>query len=69
MGLGKPQLKYEEGKLKASFSAGLDMDKDGQSSVGAEINVFIDAKEAVAEIVKDGAPDWLKDLLGAKAEA
>lgn len=63
----KPTLKYADGKLIASAEIGLDLDHDGKNSVGASINVEIDAMEAVGEIVKDGAPQWLKDLISSKS--
>lgn len=59
----KPELKYENGKLVAKASVGVDTDKDGQMSVGAEVTLFVDAQEAVAEILKQGIPQWMKDLL------
>ncbi len=59
----KPELKYEEGKLLAKVDVGVDTDKDGQNAVGAEVKIYIDAKEAVAEIIKSGAPQWLKDMI------
>lgn len=58
-----PELKYEEGKLIAKVSVGLDTDKDGVKSVGADVVIFIDAKEAFSEIIKQEIPQWLKDLL------
>lgn len=64
----KPELKYEGGKLIASASVGVDSDKDGQQSAGVEVKMFIDAQEAVAEIIKQEVPAWLKDLV-AKAQA
>jgi hypothetical protein len=63
----KPTLKYEDGKLKASASIGIDGDKDQKNSVSLKAELEIDAMEAVNEIVKDGAPQWLKDLIGSKA--
>jgi len=62
----KPSLKYVDGKLIASASVGVDTDNDGINAVSASISVEIDAKEAVTELVKDGAPQWLKDLLQGK---
>lgn len=59
----KPELKYENGKLIAKASVGIDTDKDGEMSAGMSAEMFIDAKEAVAEIVKQGIPQWMKDLL------
>ena len=59
----KPQLKYENGKLLAMAEVGVDTDKDGQSAVGAKVEIYVDAKEAVAEIIKSGVPQWLKDML------
>lgn len=59
----KPELKYENGKLIAKGSVGIDTDKDGEFSVGLSAEMFIDAKEAVAEIIKAGIPQWMKDLL------
>lgn len=63
----KPTLKYEGGKLKAAAAVGVDKDKDGEMSVSLKVELEIDAVEAVNEIVKDGAPQWLKDLIGAKS--
>jgi hypothetical protein len=63
----KPELKYHEGKLIAKASVGVDTDGDGIHAVAASVSVEIDAKEAVNEIIKDGAPQWLKDLLTPKA--
>lgn len=63
----KPTLKYENGKLKAIASVGIDKDKDGAHSVSLKAELEIDAMEAVNEIIKDGAPQWLKDLLASKA--
>lgn len=65
----KPQLKYEDGKLKASASVGIDKDKDGIQSVSLKAELEINAMEAVGEIIKDGVPDWLKKMLGQKEEA
>lgn len=62
----KPSLKYEDGKLKAAASVGIDKDKDGIQSVSLKAELEIDAMEAVNEIIKDGVPQWLKDLLGKK---
>lgn len=59
----KPELKYDQGKLIAKGSLGIDTDGDGQNSVALSIALEIDAKEAVSEIVKSGVPQWLKDLL------
>lgn len=59
----KPELKYENGKLLAKAEVGVDTDKDGQNSVGAKVEIYIDAKEAVAEIIKSGVPEWMKDML------
>ena len=59
----KPQLKYENGKLLAMADVGVDTDKDGQNAVGAKVEIYVDAKEAVAEIIKSGVPQWLKDML------
>lgn len=61
--MSKPILKYESGKLKALASVGLDTDKDGVQAVSLKVELEIDALEAVNEIIKDGAPQWLKDLL------
>jgi hypothetical protein len=63
----KPTLKYEDGKLKASAAVGVDTDKDGKQAVSLKAELEIDAMEAVNEIIKDGAPQWLKDLLASKA--
>lgn len=63
----KPTLKYEGGKLKAAASVGVDKDHDGAKSVSLKVELEIDAMEAVNEIVKDGAPQWLKDLVGSKS--
>lgn len=63
----KPTLKYENGKLKAVAEVGIDKDNDGLNSVSLRAELEIDAMEAVNEIVKDGAPQWLKDLLASKA--
>lgn len=59
----KPELKYNQGKLIAKASVGVDTDGDGLHAVSASVMVEIDAKEAVNEIVKEGAPQWLKDLV------
>lgn len=59
----KPELKYEDGKLIAKVAVGLDTDKDGENAVGADVLIYIDAKEAFAEILKQELPSWLKDLL------
>ncbi len=64
----KPELKYENGKLIAKASAGVDSDKDGQLAAGVEVVLFVDAQEAVAEIIKQEIPEWLKALI-AKKEA
>ena len=65
--MDKPILKYENGKLKAMASIGIDGDKDEKNSVSLKAELEIDAFEAVNEIVKDGAPQWLKDLIALKA--
>jgi hypothetical protein len=63
----KPVLKYENGKLKATAAIGVDKDLDGDMSVSLKVELEIDAMEAVGEITKEGAPQWLKDLMGSKA--
>lgn len=62
----KPKLKYENGKLIANASVGVDGDKDGINSVSLKAELEINAMEAVNEIIKDGVPEWLKNLLGQK---
>lgn len=62
----KPELKYENGMLKATVIGGLDTDADGILSAGAKVEMFIDAQEAVNEIVKQEVPAWLKELIAAK---
>jgi hypothetical protein len=64
--MNKPQLKYENGKLIAKAEVGIDGDKDGKNSVSLKAELEIDAFEAVNEIIKDGAPQWLKDLIKSK---
>jgi hypothetical protein len=64
----KPEMKYENGKLLVSASAGVDSDKDGQMAVKASISIEIDAMEAVGEMIKQDVPQWLKDLLAKKGE-
>lgn len=59
-------MKHEDGKLKIQVSDGVDMDKDGVQSVSTAFSIEINAVEAVNEIVKDGAPQWLKDLVASK---
>lgn len=59
----KPELKYENGKLVAKADIGIDTDKDGQNAVGLQAMIYIDAQEAVAEILKQGVPEWLKGLI------
>ena len=59
----KPTLTYEDGKLMAQGAVGIDTDKDGEFAVGLEAKMYIDAQEAVAEIIKSGIPQWMKDLL------
>jgi ubiquinone biosynthesis protein Coq4 len=59
----KPELKFENGLLVAKAVTGVDTDKDGEMAIKAEVVITIDAKEAVAEIVKSGVPQWLKDLI------
>ena len=63
----KPQITYENGKLVAKASVGVDTDKDGINAVAASVTVEIDAKEAVTEIIKNEVPEWLKNLIAAKA--
>lgn len=62
----KPELKYENGILKATAAAGVDTDKDGVMSAGVRAEMFIDAKEAVNEIIKQEIPAWMKELLAKK---
>lgn len=62
----KPEIKYEDGKIKAKASVQVDTDKDGVPSLIASVEVEINAMEAVNEIVKDKVPQWLKDLIGKK---
>lgn len=64
----KPELKYEDGKLIASAAVGVDSDKDGQLAAGVEVKMFLDAKEAVAEIIKQEIPEWLKNLISKKEQ-
>lgn len=59
----KPELKYEEGKIKAKIAVGVDSDKDGVFSAGITSEFFIDAKEAVSEVFKSGIPDWAKKII------
>lgn len=59
----KPEIKYENGMLVAKAQVGVDTDRDGIMSAGAKVELFIDAKEAVNEIIKQEIPQWLKDLL------
>lgn len=63
----KPELTYENGMLVAKAQVGVDTDKDGQMSAGAEVKMFIDAKEAFSEIIKQEIPQWMKDLLAKKS--
>lgn len=58
-------VKLEGSKLKVSFDAGVDTDKDGQNAAGIEGSFYIDAAEAAQEIFKNGIPEWLKDVLPA----
>jgi hypothetical protein len=62
----KPSLKYVDGNIVATMSVGLDMDQDQVNSVTAEIDVKINAMEAVSEVIKDGVPEWLTNLLSKK---
>lgn len=59
----KPELKYEEGKLKVKIEVGVDSDKDGILAAGLASEFFIDAKEALNEIFKSGIPDWAKKII------
>ena len=63
----KPEIKYEDGKLIAKMEVGVDKNEDGQMSAGAEVKMYIDAKEAVEEIISQGVPEWLKNLIDQKA--
>jgi hypothetical protein len=65
----QPSLIYSNGKLIAKAGGQVDKDNDGIASVKAEISIEINAMEAVNEIVKDGVPEWLSNLLQPKAEA
>jgi hypothetical protein len=62
----KPELKYENGKLVANASVGVDTDKDGVQAVSLKAVLEIDAMEAVNEIIKNEIPEWLKKLLAGK---
>jgi hypothetical protein len=64
----KPEIKFENGKLVASVKVGVDVDNDGINSVGADVTIYLDAKEVVTEIIKTEIPSWLKDLLERKSE-
>ncbi len=59
----EPKLKYENGKLVAQVAVNFDGDGDGLPSVSFNSSLALDAKEAVTEIVKDGVPSWLQELL------
>ena len=59
----KPELKYEDGKLKAKIEVGVDSDKDGILAAGLASEFFIDAKEALNEIFKSGIPEWAKKII------
>ena len=56
------KLKFENGKLIAPLSYGLDSDKDGVKSVLLEASLTIDAVEAVTEIWKN-APEFLLQIV------
>lgn len=58
----KPEIKFENGKIKAVAQAGLDKDQDGVQSVALKVELEIDAVEAITEIVKKDVP-FLKDIL------
>ena len=60
--MGKPELKFEDGKLKIKMEAGLDGDKDGKMAVMGSIMLDIDPVEAVTEIAKKDLP-WLQALV------
>lgn len=62
----KPKVELKDGNLLVTASAGVDSDNDGEFSAGVNVQVFVDSKEAVAEIIKSGVPEWLKNLIGAK---
>lgn len=64
----KPELKYQDGKLIAAAVAGVDTDKDGIMSAGVKVEMYIDAQEAVNEIIKQEVPAWLKELVEKKAQ-
>lgn len=59
----KPEMKMEDGVLKVFAVAGVDTDKDGQQAIGLKVELFLDAKEVVAEIVKQETPQWLRDIV------
>lgn len=62
----KPEITYQDGKIIAKASVGVDTDKDGAFAVSASMEVQIDAVEAVNEIIKNEVPAWLKDLIAKK---
>lgn len=59
----KPEIKYEEGKFKLKLIQGIDADKDAVYSAGVNLEVFIDAQEALNELFKAGIPDWAKKII------
>ena len=63
------EFKRQDGKLIVEFELGLDLNKDGQSSIKAKLVVEGDEKEMTEEVVaalasKFNLPDWMKKAIG-----
>lgn len=65
--LGKPQVKFEGGKLVVELSGSHDGNADGEASVEAKVELKLDAVELIQEIAKVDLP-WLNSLVAGLAK-
>lgn len=62
MGLVKPEVKFEQGKLLIKAEHAVDTDGDGKPSAEVSVGLKLDAAEVVSEIAKKDLP-WLEALI------
>jgi len=63
----KPEIKFEEGKLKVAAAYAVNTDGDEKVAANIAVQVELDAAEIISEIAKKDYP-WLEAILaGIKA--